>query len=65
MATAERIDVSKAWQELMAGRALLVCAYEDEQKCAKMNLHGSINMAQFASKAAMLPKDQEIIFYCA
>lgn len=65
MATVERIDVSAARQSVMAGRALLVCAYEDEQKCSKVNLQGSINMAQFTSRLASVPKDQEIIFYCA
>jgi hypothetical protein len=49
----------------MAGGALLVCAYEDEEKCGKINLRGSINMAELASKVATLPKSQEIIFFCA
>jgi hypothetical protein len=65
MATVERIDVSEARQKVMAGGALLVCAYEDEEKCGKINLRGSINMAELASKVATLPKSQEIIFFCA
>lgn len=65
MANVERIDVAEARQRVMAGRALLVCAYEDEQKCRRINLEGSINLTQFASRVATLPKDQEIIFYCA
>ncbi len=65
MATIERIEVSEARQRVLAGRALLVCAYEDEQKCSRINLQGSVNLAQFVSRVATLPKDQEIIFYCA
>jgi len=65
MADVARISVEEARREVDAGGALLVCAYEDEQKCSKISLQGSINMAQFASRLATLPKDQEIIFYCA
>jgi len=65
MADVSRMSVEEARSKVDAGRALLVCAYDDEQKCSKINLQGSINMAQLASRVATLPKDQEIIFYCA
>jgi hypothetical protein len=42
---------------------LLVCAYEDEAKCRMLNLDGSISFASLQSRAASLPKTQEIIFY--
>ena len=57
----ERISVEQAHGK--ANRALLVCAYEDEAKCRKLNLSGSISLASFRSRAASLPKTQEIIFY--
>jgi len=65
MADVSRMSIEEARSKVDAGRALLVCAYDDEQKCSKINLQGSINMAQLASRVATLPKDQEIIFYCA
>jgi hypothetical protein len=65
MADVSRIGVEEARRKASAGRALLVCAYDDERKCSKINLQGSINMAQFTSRVATLTKDQEIIFYCA
>jgi rhodanese-related sulfurtransferase len=65
MAEATRIGVNDAYRRVSAGQALLVCAYEDEAKCRQMQLQGSIPLTQFASRAASLPKDQEIIFYCA
>ena len=65
MADVSRMSVEEVRSKVDAGRALLVCAYDDEQKCSKINLQGSINMAQLASRVATLPKDQEIIFYCA
>jgi len=42
-----------------------VCGYEDDAKCRKGRLEGSIPFARFASMAQTLPKNKEIIFYCA
>jgi hypothetical protein len=61
----ERISVEEAHKKAKANQALLVCAYEDEAKCRVLNLDGSISLASFLSKAASLPKSQEIIFFCA
>lgn len=61
----ERIDVSAARQKVVAGQALLVCGYEDDAKCRKGRLEGSMPFARFEAMAASLPKTQEIIFYCA
>ncbi len=75
-ADVERIDVSTARTDTAQGRALLVCGYEDDAKCrkgrldgsipyARFALDGSIPYARFASMAPTLPKNKEIIFYCA
>jgi hypothetical protein len=61
----ERIGVEEAHEKVTASQALLVCAYEDEAKCRMVNLEGSISLTSFQSKAASLPKSQEIIFFCA
>jgi hypothetical protein len=50
---------------LKAGKAILVCAYEDESKFKKMRLQGAISLSEFKSKLSSLSKDQEIVFYCA
>ena len=60
-----RIPVEEAHQKTSAGQALLVCAYDDEAKCRTFNLKGSVSLNNFESKAKSLPKNQEIIFYCA
>jgi hypothetical protein len=65
MADVERISVEEAHRKAKANQALLVCAYEDEAKCRMVNLDGSISLTSFQSRAASLPKTQEIIFYCA
>jgi hypothetical protein len=64
-ADVQRVDVSTARKDTSEGKAVLVCGYEDDAKCRKARLAGSIPFAQFASMAASLPKNKEIIFYCA
>ena len=63
MADIERISVQQAHAKTKANQALLVCAYEDEAKCRMLNLDGSISFVGLQSRAASLPKTQEIIFY--
>jgi len=63
MADIKRISVQQAHAKSKAKEALLVCAYEDEAKCRMVNLEGSISFTNFQSRAASLPKTQEIIFY--
>ena len=63
MANIERISVQQANAKTKANQALLVCAYEDEAKYQRLNLDGSISFASLQSRAAALPKTQEIIFY--
>ncbi len=64
MAEVERIDVDEARRKVAAGDALLVCAYEDESRCERMRLDGSISLASLRLQAPDLPRDREIIFYC-
>jgi hypothetical protein len=63
MADIERISVQQAHTKAKSNQALLVCAYEDEAKCRRLNLDGSISFASFKSRVNSLPKSQEIIFY--
>ena len=65
MPEVERTDAEEARRKVKSGQALLVCAYDDEAKCNKIKLEGSIPLKSFQSKASTLPKSQEIIFYCA
>ena len=60
----ERVSVDRAREDVEAGRALLVCAYDDA-KCARIRLDGSITVRELEERASSLPKDQESIFYCA
>ena len=63
MAEPKRITPEEVHQKLKAGKALLVCAYEDESKFKKMRLQGAISFNEFKSRLPSLQKDQEIVFY--
>ena len=60
----ERISVEDARSRVLAGKAFLVCAY-NEERCSGMMLEGALTKTQFEKKLATLPKDQEIITYCS
>jgi hypothetical protein len=64
--TTPRIGARQAREHMsMEPGALLVCAYDREEKCRDNYLEGAISLAGFRSRAVSLPKDREIIFYCA
>jgi hypothetical protein len=65
MADIKRISVEEAHRKAGANQALLVCAYDDDAKCRGLGLDGSMSLSDFQKKAPSLPKDQEIIFFCA
>jgi hypothetical protein len=59
------IDPTQAREKVNAGEATLVCAYEDDEKCGKLLLDGSITMRQLKATLPRRNKDEELIFYCA
>lgn len=63
MANAERIDVEQTRERVRSGDALLVCAYDDEEKCRGFGLEEALTLAQFESRE--VPRDREIVFFCA
>jgi hypothetical protein len=65
MADIERVGVDEARRRVKSGEALLVCAYDDEEKCRRMGLEGAISLAGLRSRVPTLSKQQELIFYCA
>jgi hypothetical protein len=52
-------------RQRVRGGVLLVCAYEDEGKCQRLKLEGARTLREVERQMATLPRDQEIIFYCA
>jgi rhodanese-related sulfurtransferase len=60
-----RMPPEMARQRVLSGDALLVCAYDNQEKFEKNHLQGAISLVEFKSRVSSLPKDREIIFYCA
>ena len=65
MTDVARISVQEARQKTASGQAMLICAYDDEEKCNKINLQGATTLKRLEALQASLPKNRELIFYCA
>ena len=62
----DRISVHEAHRHLTADTdALLVCAYDDAEKFHRNHLAGAISLDDFKSREDSIPKNRQIIFYCA
>ena len=61
----ERISPKEVYEKLGAGAAILVCAYEDDEKFRTNHLEGAISLKEFKSNLPSLSKDRQIVFYCA
>jgi hypothetical protein len=60
-----RITVEETRQKVLSGEALFVCAYDDDTRFNQLRLDGAVSLNEFRSHLAELPRDKEIIFYCA
>jgi len=64
MSNVPRIRVDTVREKVQSGEALLVCAYADDEKCARARLDGAITLNELRRRQPSLPKSQELIFYC-
>lgn len=58
-----RIEVEETRELVFSGKALLVCAYEGEDKFRSMPLEGAISLDGFSEYAEMVPASEKIVFY--
>lgn len=58
-----RVKPEQIYPNVISGEAILVCAYNDEEEYKRINLEGSISLAEFYSKLPQYSKDQEITFF--
>lgn len=65
MTKVPRISPEEAREKVIGGKALLVCAYANEEKFLRNHLEGAISLAELEARQTSLSKDHEIIFYCA
>jgi hypothetical protein len=61
----ERIEPNDAHRKAVSQQAVLVCAYDDEEKCNRLRLDGAISLKQLQSRETAVDKNTELIFYCA
>ena len=60
-----RVTPQEVYPRVKAGETLLVCAYPDEAKCRSLQLDGALTFQDFQTRLSSIPKNQEIVFYCA
>lgn len=65
MSEVMRVRPEEVRPKVKSGETLLVCAYEQDWKFLQMNLEGAISLSEFKSRLPSLPKNSEIVFYCA
>jgi rhodanese-related sulfurtransferase len=65
MSEPTRISPEAVRSMVDAGEAILVCAYEDDEKFRRVQLAGAIPLSEFQARLPALEKSREIVFYCA
>lgn len=65
MAELTIVSADDAYKKIKTGKALLVCAYAEDEKFQKFNLTGAIPLKDLESRLPKMAKNSEIIFYCA
>jgi hypothetical protein len=65
MADVKRVSAGTIYPQVTSGSALLVCAYDSDEKFIANRLEGAIPLSEFKVRVPDLAKDTWIIFYCA
>ncbi|HSW62720.1 MAG TPA: hypothetical protein VLH56_05345 [Dissulfurispiraceae bacterium] len=65
MSIPQKITAHEAYIKVEGDAAILVCAYDDDEKCRGMLLEGAVLLSSLKTREEKLPKDTEIVFYCA
>ena len=60
-----RVNPEEIYPKLRSGEALLVCAYDSDDRFRQVHLEGAMSLEEFKSLQPTLPRDREIVFYCA
>ncbi|MDK2846438.1 MAG: hypothetical protein PWR02_1001 [Synergistales bacterium] len=61
----EKVTPQDVFEKVQSGKALLVCAYDSEDRFRQVHLEGALSLGEFKAKEGELDKDKEIVFYCA
>ena len=60
-----RVRPEEIKERVQSGEALLVCAYDDDEKFKAMRLEKALSLKQFQEIQLSLAREKEIVFYCA
>ncbi|MGI9537712.1 MAG: ArsR family transcriptional regulator [Desulfocapsaceae bacterium] len=63
MSSVALIEAHDAFEHVKNNGALLICAYESDEKFHKLHLDGAIPLSEFQSLSDTMTKDKELIFY--
>lgn len=63
MSSVALIEAHDALEHVKTNGALLICAYESDEKFHKLHLDGAIPLSEFQSLSDTMNKDKELIFY--
>lgn len=63
MTTATRIAPAEVRERVESGDTILVCAYENEEKCRNNRLSGALTYQEFQQRLPTMSKEQGIVFY--
>ena len=59
-----RVSAAEVRARLSSSDALLVCAYEDQEKCENLRLAGALTFNELKAMVTSLSSARELIFYC-
>ena len=65
MSDAVRIQAREIMPRVKSGDAMLVCAYDNDEKFHNYHLEGAVSLSEFRALVPTLAKDKELVFYCA
>jgi len=65
MGTPTRVSAEEVYKKVTSSGAILVCAYDNDEKYERYKIEKSIPFSKFKVMLPSIPKTQEIIFYCA
>lgn len=64
MAGVPKIEPREAQQRLARGEAVLVCAYDDEERCRGLRLEGALTLGELQAREEDLREERDVVFYC-
>lgn len=65
MTQSNLISAAEARKHVQSDDALLVCAYDSDEKFKKACLEGAISLQELKAREETIDKNREIIFYCS